>query len=107
MMQKNKEEYLEVDGYRWFCSGDIGQISQHGTLQIVDRKKVLNRYRFFEFCLVVVHAMAQLLRMTVVLPMLMCRSSLFCGTSKHVPCLSCMRNSLPRSKANLCSDHVS
>ncbi|CAD7965045.1 unnamed protein product [Amoebophrya sp. A120] len=41
LMQKNKEEYLEVDGYRWFCSGDIGQISQHGTLQIVDRKKDL------------------------------------------------------------------
>ena len=40
LVKKNKEEFLDVDGFRWFCSGDIGQITEHGTLQIVDRKKV-------------------------------------------------------------------
>ncbi|CAD7960658.1 unnamed protein product [Amoebophrya sp. A25] len=41
LVKKNQEEYLQADGYRWFCSGDIGQITENGTLQIVDRKKDL------------------------------------------------------------------
>eukprot|EP00392_Amoebophrya_sp_AT5.2_P007282 g7296.t1 len=41
LITKNKEDFFEADGYRWFCSGDIGQITDLGTLQIVDRKKDL------------------------------------------------------------------
>lgn len=32
---------MEADGYRWFRSGDIGQITKIGSLQIIDRKKDL------------------------------------------------------------------
>lgn len=38
---KNAEEFIEVDGCRYFCTGDIGQINEDGQLQIVDRKKDL------------------------------------------------------------------
>ena len=30
--QKNKEEYLEMNGQRWFRSGDVGQITPDGQL---------------------------------------------------------------------------
>jgi long-subunit acyl-CoA synthetase (AMP-forming) len=38
---KNKEDWIEVGGQRFFRSGDIGQIKPNGTLQIIDRKKDL------------------------------------------------------------------
>ena len=27
-MEKNKTDYIELDGYRWFRSGDIGKIDK-------------------------------------------------------------------------------
>merc|ERR1712218_342987 len=39
--KKNKEDYLVMDGQRWFRTGDIGQINRNGVLQIIDRKKDL------------------------------------------------------------------
>jgi len=38
---KNKEEYITLNGIRFFRSGDIGQINKNGVLQIIDRKKDL------------------------------------------------------------------
>lgn len=38
---KNKEDWIEVGGTRFFRTGDIGQITETGTLQIIDRKKDL------------------------------------------------------------------
>ena len=39
-LEKTLEEFYDEDGYRWFRTGDIGQIdTQDGALQIIDRKK--------------------------------------------------------------------
>merc|ERR1711988_1729397 len=39
--KKNAEDWLEIDGIRFFRTGDVGQILPNGTLQIIDRKKDL------------------------------------------------------------------
>jgi len=38
---KNAEDWVEVGGIRYFCSGDVGQILPKGQLMIIDRKKDL------------------------------------------------------------------
>lgn len=38
---KNKEDWVEIGGIRYFRTGDIGQITASGCLQIIDRKKDL------------------------------------------------------------------
>merc|ERR1712137_426541 len=41
LVKKNEEDWVEVGGQRFFRSGDVGQITPSGTLQIIDRKKDL------------------------------------------------------------------
>lgn len=41
LKKKNQEDWVEVDGVRFFRTGDIGQIRKDGTVQIIDRKKDL------------------------------------------------------------------
>lgn len=41
LQQKNKEDWVEIKGERFFRTGDVGQILENGTLQIIDRKKDL------------------------------------------------------------------
>merc|ERR1712137_949340 len=41
LVKKNEEDWVEVGGQRFFRSGDVGQITSSGTLQIIDRKKDL------------------------------------------------------------------
>jgi len=41
LMKKNEEDWVDIDGIRFFRTGDIGQICKNGTLQIIDRKKDL------------------------------------------------------------------
>lgn len=46
---KNKEEFVEIDGIRYFCTGDIGQFTAKGNLQIIDRKKDLVKLQQGEY----------------------------------------------------------
>jgi len=41
LVKKNSEDFVEIAGIRYFCTGDVGQVTPEGTLQIVDRKKDL------------------------------------------------------------------
>merc|ERR1719160_1195630 len=41
IQKKNEEDFVTIDGVRYFRTGDIGQITSRGTLQIIDRKKDL------------------------------------------------------------------
>lgn len=41
LKKKNEEDWVEIDGIRFFRTGDIGQITENGSLMIIDRKKDL------------------------------------------------------------------
>jgi len=41
VVMKNKEDFVTIDGVRYFCTGDVGQVTSRGTLMIIDRKKDL------------------------------------------------------------------
>jgi len=41
IQKKNDEEFVTIAGVRYFRTGDIGQVTKSGTLQIIDRKKDL------------------------------------------------------------------
>merc|ERR1719424_2460643 len=41
LAQKNKEDWVKIQGETFFRSGDVGQILPNGTIQIIDRKKDL------------------------------------------------------------------
>merc|ERR1711988_1850781 len=41
IVQKNTEDFVTIDGIRYFCTGDIGQFTPSGNLMIIDRKKDL------------------------------------------------------------------
>jgi len=33
--QKTAEDFVELDGRRWFCTGDIGELTPDGSLRII------------------------------------------------------------------------
>jgi len=35
IVAKNKEDFVTIDGIRYFCTGDIGQITPAGNMQII------------------------------------------------------------------------
>ena len=48
--EKTAEEYhIDVNGERWFKSGDIGLVENDGSLKIIDRKKDLVKLQFGEY----------------------------------------------------------
>ena len=50
MPDKTAEDFYDgPEGYRWFKTGDIGQILEDGSLRIVDRKKDLVKLQLGEY----------------------------------------------------------
>merc|ERR1719159_2325013 len=47
--KKNKEDFVTIDGIRYFCTGDIGQFTAAGNLMIIDRKKDLVKLQMGEY----------------------------------------------------------
>uniref|UniRef100_A0A0N5ALY4 long-chain-fatty-acid--CoA ligase n=1 Tax=Syphacia muris TaxID=451379 RepID=A0A0N5ALY4_9BILA len=47
--EKTAESFVEIDGIRYFRTGDIGQIRDDGSLMIIDRKKDLVKLRDGEY----------------------------------------------------------
>merc|ERR1712048_1074341 len=41
LQKKNEEDWVNIQGIRFFRTGDVGQIKADGGLQIIDRKKAL------------------------------------------------------------------
>merc|ERR1711988_768647 len=46
---KNKDDFVVIDGIRYFCTGDVGQYNAQGNLQIIDRKKDLVKLQQGEY----------------------------------------------------------
>jgi long-subunit acyl-CoA synthetase (AMP-forming) len=46
---KNRDDFVTIDGVRYFCTGDIGQFTLMGNLQIIDRKKDLVKLQMGEY----------------------------------------------------------
>merc|ERR1719231_1566928 len=49
IVAKNNEDFVEIDGIRYFCTGDVGQFTPAGNLQIIDRKKDLVKLQMGEY----------------------------------------------------------
>ena len=50
VVAKNKSEFVrDADGVTYFCTGDIGQVSRNGCVQIIDRKKDLVKLQQGEY----------------------------------------------------------
>jgi len=49
MPEKTAEDYCEIDGLRYFKTGDIGEWDSDGALKIIDRKKDLCKMRHGEY----------------------------------------------------------
>ncbi|XP_076436077.1 long-chain-fatty-acid--CoA ligase 4-like isoform X2 [Babylonia areolata] len=47
--QQTKEDFISIDGVRYFCSGDIGLVEPDGVLRIIDRKKDLVKLQMGEY----------------------------------------------------------
>jgi len=49
VVAKNESDYVTIDGVRYFCTGDIGQFTKNGTLEIIDRMKDLVKLQQGEY----------------------------------------------------------
>jgi len=49
VQKRNAEDFVTIQGVRYMCTGDIGQITAEGNLQIIDRKKDLVKLQQGEY----------------------------------------------------------
>merc|ERR1719487_485560 len=49
IVKKNEEDFVVIEGIRYFCTGDIGQFTPTGNLMIIDRKKDLVKLQMGEY----------------------------------------------------------
>uniref|UniRef100_A0A915ERG0 long-chain-fatty-acid--CoA ligase n=1 Tax=Ditylenchus dipsaci TaxID=166011 RepID=A0A915ERG0_9BILA len=47
--EKTKEDFITLNGKRWFASGDIGEFRDDGSLRVIDRKKDLIKLSHGEY----------------------------------------------------------
>ncbi|CAL1538248.1 unnamed protein product [Lymnaea stagnalis] len=47
--EKTAEDFISIGGTRYFCTGDIGQFEEDGSLKIIDRKKDLVKLQHGEY----------------------------------------------------------
>uniref|UniRef100_A0A914DF01 long-chain-fatty-acid--CoA ligase n=1 Tax=Acrobeloides nanus TaxID=290746 RepID=A0A914DF01_9BILA len=47
--EKTREDFITINGKRWFASGDIGEFRADGSLRIIDRKKDLIKLSHGEY----------------------------------------------------------
>merc|ERR1719334_1014318 len=47
--EKTREDFIEMNGRRYFCTGDIGMFEEDGRLKIIDRKKDLVKLQAGEY----------------------------------------------------------
>jgi long-chain acyl-CoA synthetase len=47
--EKTREDYHEIDGIRYFATGDIGEVLPNGNFKIIDRKKDLVKLQSGEY----------------------------------------------------------
>lgn len=48
MEEKTKEDFIEIEGVRYFCTGDIGQVEEDGCVAIIGT--VFLNLTFFNPC---------------------------------------------------------
>ena len=41
MPEKTKEDFITIEGIRYFCTGDIGQFEADGSLRVIGECKIL------------------------------------------------------------------
>uniref|UniRef100_A0A4W5RM15 long-chain-fatty-acid--CoA ligase n=2 Tax=Hucho hucho TaxID=62062 RepID=A0A4W5RM15_9TELE len=46
---KNQDFFVDENGQRWFCTGDVGEVHPDGCLKIIDRKKDLVKLQAGEY----------------------------------------------------------
>nr|KAG5686201.1 hypothetical protein BaRGS_008703 [Batillaria attramentaria] len=49
MEQQTKEDFTTIEGMRYFCTGDIGQVEDDGCFRVIDRKKDLVKLQMGEY----------------------------------------------------------
>jgi len=90
MVQLNEESFITMNGMKWFRTGDIGQITPTGALQIIDRKKDLWKGPNGEY--VAFQKVEGILKLVKTVDQAMCFAKP--GWDSHIALLNCNKKAL-------------